>query len=213
MCKHPCFVGLFTKHKTEGAEFNHELVRRVRAGEDFLYADHAYFQRGHTSFRLIRGELHLTKLLDRPADRLGVWNPPIKDYRRGSRVVVIPPSRYQSMVYGSEGWVDETLERLRAVTDRPVVVKTDKAIPLETFLADAWAVVTFASAAGVSALLSGVPVFAGPYCPCLPVSSGSVEDIERPVLHDRLPWLRSLAYCQWGATELDRINWEDYQYL
>ena len=209
----PVFVGLLEHHKTGNSSIHPELVRRIRGGEDFLYADHAYFVRSNVTFRLVRGELHPTRILDRPGDRLKAWGIRVSPYQQGSRVIVIPPSRYQIAVYGAEGWLDKTLEELKSSTDRPVVVKTDKAIPLAEYLKDAWCFVTFASAAGVTALISGVPVFAGPYCPCLPVSSGGLKDIESPVLHDRMPWLRSLAYCQWHLSELHRIDWKEYRYL
>lgn len=187
---------------------------RERWGKDFLYVDHAYFQRGDSTFRLIRGDIHLTHIIDRPRDRLKRrWNVQMRDWRRnGSRVIVIPPSEWIDKLFKQPRWLEQRLSALRRNTDRPIYVKSNKLEPLEPLLEDAWAVVTFCSTAGLQAALAGVPVFAGPQCVCYPVSAGSVSKIEAPELKDREPWLAGLAYATWSIDEIDRINWDDYNY-
>jgi hypothetical protein len=194
-----------------------DLRRHVREGIDFLYVDNSYFYRGarSTNFRLIRKALHLTTILPEQPGRV-VNIPKIEPWRdmgrHRKRVIIIPPSPYHEAIYDAHGWVGETLDRLAAVTKRPVVVKYNKRESLREWLEDAHAVVTYASVAGVEAAMWGVPVFAGPICPCLPISSGPVENIEEPKYPDREPWLRSLAYANWSTAGLDQINLKDYQY-
>jgi hypothetical protein len=193
-----------------------ELALYIREGRDFLYMDNAYFGRGPRSraFRLVRGALHLTHLLDRPADRLARWGARCEPWRKsGTEVVVIPPSPYHAAFYGAEAWLTETVSKLKSCTERPIRVKYDKKEPLPPILANAWAVVTYGSVAGVEAALTGVPTFAGPICPTLPISAGPIECIDSPHYADREPWLASLTYANWSSDELDRINIKDYNYL
>jgi hypothetical protein len=210
--KVPFFAGLTNRL----GGISHDLMLAIKNKTDFLYLDNSYFARGarSTNFRLIRGGLHLTTTLDRPADRRAKWNPTTCEYTRGGRhVLVIPPSPYFVQFYDAGSWLQDTTKQLSLVTDRPVVVKHDKKIPpLAECLSDAWAVVTFASVAGVEAAISGIPVFAGEHCPAYPVTAGTLADIESPKYPDREPWLNSLSYATWNLQEIDNINLEDYRY-
>lgn len=184
-------------------------------GRDFLYMDNAYFHRGPraTKFRLIRKGVHLTRLLDRPDDRIKALGVVPEPWRKGGRsVLVIPASPYHLDLYGAHGWQERAIDEIRRHTDRPIVVKTVKREPLQPYLDDAWCVVTYGSVAGVEAALYGVPVFSGPICPSLPISSGPLENIESPLYPDRWPWLSSLAYAQFDISEFDRINFKDFNY-
>lgn len=84
--------------------------------------------------------------------------------KKGTEVIVLasrgigPPG-----VASPKGWTEATLRAVRAQTDRPVRLRHHPGegprIPLEQDLANAWCVVTWASAAALQALLLGVPVF------------------------------------------------------
>lgn len=175
-----------------------------RIGTDFLYVDRAYWNRA-VKWRIVRGGVHLTHQLDRPADRMG--GAEIRPWRADGRfVVVIPPSKYQMAIFpDAAGWV----EGLKLDTDREVRVKWDKEAPFAAYLEGAWAVVSYGSVAAVKAAMWGYPVLSGPLCPATPISC---ESLERPVLKDRLPWLRSLSYAQWTMDEVQRMNFDDYDY-
>ena len=71
---------------------------------------------------------------------------------------------------------------------------------------------TYGSVAGIEAAILGIPVFSGPICPTLPISAGTLEQIENPTLHERRPWLCSLAYANWRISEIPKIHLEDYNY-
>lgn len=186
------------------------------AGRDFIFLDHAYFRRGweRGNFRAVRSEVHLTRILPRPADRLEKYGVTIEPWRRtGTEIIVIPPSERQQAVYRCAGWTDRMLQQLDAITERPVRVKWGKFSSLREWLADAWAVVTYASVAGVEATLMGVPVFGTPRCPSWPVCAGPIERIETPDYSEaRHEWACSLAYASWHMDELNEVQWKDYQY-
>jgi hypothetical protein len=195
--------------------------------QDFVYIDHGYWNRGY-SFRVIVGETHLTKLLDRPGDRIST-NPvggntttpqiaPWKKWHDGrGHVVVIPPSEVVSGVFripgGPRGWMDNMTATLRKYTAREIKFKKEKSPPLAEYCDNCHAVVTFGSVAGVEAALLGYPVFSGPICPTLPISAGTLETIDKPVYSDnREAWVRSLSYAQYTFDELEKMNLDEYEY-
>ena len=186
-----------------------ELRGCIERGDDFLYFDHGYWKR-EKYFRCIVGATHLTRLLDRPADR---DMPRLAPFRGGGRqVVVIPPSGLVEALYRAHLWLPTTLQLLAESTDRPIVVKHKDGRTMRDACTGAHAVVTFGSVAGVEAAILGYPVFSGPICPTLPISAGKVSDIENPVEQDREPWLRSLSYAQWKMEEIERLNLKEYEY-
>lgn len=198
-----------------------EFPQHYKSGQPFLYMDNAYWRREPRGmrFRLIHSGVHLSKVLDRPADRfeqLCKAGPiTVEPWRKtGRTVVVIPPSHHQKLALGFHNWEAETVARLQKITDRPVFVKATKNNSLRECLQqqDAWAVVTFASVAGLEAAMWGYPVFATERCCSWPVSAGPLERIETPEYADRMPWMHSLAYAQWCMSDLNKLNLEDYDY-
>jgi hypothetical protein len=175
-----------------------------------VYVDHAYFKRttAWTNMRVVRGGHHLTKVIERTADRLQQWGVRVQPWRgTGRSVVVIPPSEYHCAIHGLGQWLPTMLERLRELTDRPVVVKGQKG-GLEQFLVDhdTHAVVCAVSVAGVEAGLAGYPVFSTPLCASWPINAGPLEAIEHPERPEREPWARSLSYACWSIDELNDIS-------
>ncbi len=200
---------------------NYELREYVRGGKDFLYADNSYFDRGPRSgnFRLIRNATHLTTVLpEQPGRAVNVPAPEpwkvVEPGRTRQQIVVIPPSPYLINIWDEPHWLRDTVEEIHAYTSKPVIIKYDKQRPLREYLEkhDAYAVVTYASVAGVEAALWGYPVFAGERCPAKPVSAGAIKDIAEPKYPERGPWLRSLAYANWSVNSIGAINLKEYNY-
>jgi hypothetical protein len=191
-----------------------DIKNSVDSNEDFLYIDHAYFNRGweNKNFRLIRNWVHLNRLNPRPDDRFKKFGIEIEPWRKtGGKIVVIPHTEYQEAI-GARGWTESILEKLKAVTQRKVVVKWAKG-GLREFLDDAWCVITWASAAGVDATLMGIPVFAHNNCPAYPVSAGPIENVDFPVYaENRYEWACSLSYASWNVDDVGIIRFEDYDY-
>jgi hypothetical protein len=195
---------------------NGDAIRCIKEGGEWIYFDHAYFNRGwhRSNFRVCRNGLHMTEQLIRPPDRFDRTGYEVEPWRKtGREIVIIPPTDAQMAVYGNHEWLLRTETRLCEITDRPVTCKRDKSTSLRQFLDDAWAVVTYASVAGVEATLMGVPVFSTEHCPSWPVNSGRLEDIETPTYADnRREWASSLAYASWNWDEMKSIKWDDYRY-
>lgn len=193
-----------------------DLPEYIREGRDFLYVDNPYFNRSaqRSSFRLIRKHVHLTTLLDRPRDRADKFKLTLAPWRKGGAdIVVIPPSPFYKTIFGAEKWLDETVAKLLEITDREIRVKYNKKFPLEKYLQNTHAVVTFGSVAGIEAAMMGVPVFSGPICPSLPITAGPLANIETPFYSPlRQEWLNSLAYASWTMDEFAKINKADYNY-
>src|SRR6185436_8888716 len=147
-------------------------------------------------------------------DRLKQWGVEIKPWKRdGREIVIIPLSERQQILYDQKDWLLKTEQRLAQITDRPVAVKNAKSTKLADFLQNTWAVVTYASVAGVEASLMGYPVFSTENCPSWPVNAGPLESIETPNYSEARPeWAASLTYATWNTRELLQIKWRDYDY-
>lgn len=190
---------------------------RIEAGKQFIYGDHAYFDRGweKNHFRLIRNDVHLTHVVKRPDDRLKRWNVQIEPWRKtGRSIVVIVPGERQEKLYGLNNWQFQVVQRLKQYTARPIVTKVSKGRLREFLLEeqDAFALVCYASVAGMEAALMGIPVFSTSRCCSWPVNAGSIENIDRPEYPERHEWACSLAYASWSAEEFESIDFRDYNY-
>lgn len=114
-------------------------------------------------------------------------------------------------------WPEKILERLRKLTKRPVRVRrhpgnAPPTKPLAADLANAWAVVIWASSAGCEALISGIPVYCeAPWWIARDAAITDLRSIEAPPLLDRLPAMQKLAWAQWSVDEIKRG--EPFSYL
>lgn len=138
---------------------------------------------------------------------LEAWRTP------GDRVVVIGQRGIGSRLQASPaGWAEKTADEIRKQLRVPVYVRPHPGenapkVPLERDLAGARCVVVWASAAGVKALIAGVPVFHA--CECWVAAPGarryrSPADLLTPVLNDeqRLAAMHRLACAQWTVDEI-----------
>lgn len=132
----------------------------------------------------------------------------LKPWRSDGREIVVLPQRGigPKGVAMPTGWTEDVVRRLKLVTDRPVRVRLhpgkSRTDPWED-LSDAWAAVTWASGAGIKAIVHGVPVFHElPSWIGSPAAKFGVSHVESPFLGDRLPMLERLAHAQWSLQEL-----------
>lgn len=138
--------------------------------------------------------------------RLGIDLAPWR--RAGDEIVVLPQRGFGAPgVAMPKSWPDDVVGRLRRLTDRPVRVRQhpgkDRTDPKDD-LAHAWAAVTWASGAGIKAIVHGIPVFYEmPTWVGGPAAWFGFERVERPFLGDRLPMLHRLAWAQWGIAEIE----------
>lgn len=191
-----------------------DRFQAARAGEWF-YGDNAFFDklRGRF-FRFARNGFQVSGLQPPDFSRLAGLAP--GPWRRGRHVVVIEQSPHFLTLSGAGAdWLARTLAAIGKATDRPVIVrpwsrdKAGAAATLAADLEDAHALVTHMSAAANEALIAGVPVYVTGPCAATPMSSGGIEEIERPCYPEgRLEWLAGLANSQWTLDELrDGTAW------
>ncbi|MEM6849501.1 MAG: hypothetical protein AAF580_15785 [Pseudomonadota bacterium] len=178
-------------------------------GQYFYYIDHAYFGRGHMrNYRITRNGFEAGAIRQCPHDRIAALDVHLAPWRRGGReILCCPPTDYFMAAHGCQDWLEETLQTLRTVTDRPVVVRTkpapgQTAVPLHEALKTAHALVTHSSNVAIEAAVLGTPVFVAPTSAAAPVGRTDLTAIEEPVFAEREPWLAHLAYNQFSLEEI-----------
>lgn len=183
-----------------------DIVRRCeKSGRDYYFIDLGYFKRGHYAgyYRVTKNALQADGSGSFPSDRWDKLGIVLKPWRRGSKIIVCPPSQHQIEWFGLETWLEDTLGQIDS--DREVVVKTKSSGPLD--LACAHILVTFASNAAVDAVVGGVPVISLGPCAANQVS-GRLSDINEPLYPDREQWAANLAYGQFTLEEMrDGTAW------
>lgn len=143
-------------------------------------------------------------IADVPPDRwkrLGIELAPWR--RNGKKIVVATTGDEYAKLHRSEGWLSETLNALKSLTDRPVVVR-DKGstILLATDLHDAHCLVSHGSNAAIEAVILGCPVYVHESSAASLVGRTELKLIETPDYPERQPWLNALAYSQFDDREL-----------
>lgn len=154
-------------------------------------------------------------------DRLGLTMAP---YRRdGRHILVVGQTPDDASLFGMDvaQWMASTVDRLRTLTTRPIVVRPhprsrkkldlsdrpgvriSNAKFIEDDLRDAWAMAALTSSSTIDALMAGVPVFTeNDDNMAWPVANHDLTSIEDPTLFDRDQWIHDLAYAQWSNQEL-----------
>ena len=175
----------------------------------FFYVDHAYFDRGHRrSYRITRNGYEAGAVRLCPDDRLRELGIERRPWRRsGKEIIVCPPTEYFMQAHGCPDWLERTLETLKSVTDRPIIVREkpkpgETPAPLESALDGAHALVTHSSNVAIEAACLGTPVFVAPTSSAAPVGRTDLSTIEDPVYPDREGWLAHLAYNQFSFDEI-----------
>ena len=193
-------------------------------GRDFYYIDTGYFGNGKkkTFHRITKNDVQwFGNIVERPGDRLEKTGVQIAKMRRGTNILIAPPSQKLLNNYDIvlEEWLEKVQTEIQAHTDRPVVIRTKQSRStrvnddtMEMALSqDVHCLVTFSSIAAGEALLLGKPAItlgpnaAGPLC------SHSISEIENPyipTLDEVGAWARHLAYCQFTEIEMrDGTAW------
>ena len=125
----------------------------------------------------------------------------------------------------AEQWLRQTVDRIRAHTDRPIVVRphprqrlapisgvqiqqpqalrgTYDEFDFRSNIGRAWAVVNENSGPGSQAIIDGVPAFVGADSMAVPVANTDFVLIEKPRMPDRSAWLEQLCHTEWTVSEI-----------
>ena len=203
----------------------HKLMNRCKEdGRDFYYVDTGYFG-NHVStinpqgaklwHRIVLNDLQHTGMSIFPGDRLQKTGVKIKPWTNsGSKILIAAPDEKPCKHYGIQldEWIDTTISTIRQYTDRPIEVRqrsknrSNRVISntFEQALTDVFAVVTYNSAAGVEAVLNGVPAFVlAPSHAAQAVAKTNLAEIENPFRPNWVyEWACYLSYCQFHVQEL-----------
>lgn len=148
-----------------------------------------------------------------------------KKMRQGHKIVVCGCSTKASAFDNVVGWEERAIAELRKYTERPIVYRPKPQRPkygqlppiagteyshpihrkLEQELADAWAVVSHHSNAGLDALVAGVPCFQEEGV-ALALGLNNLALIEHPHLPDaeqRQQLVNDVCYTQWNGREYE----------
>ena len=133
-----------------------------------------------------------------------------------------------------ERWLVMTVKRIRAVSNRPILIRPHPKRPMKETVAKvtnfpevyvsvppstldqdlegAWAAVFYNSSSSVAAILKGIPVFVTDEdAVTWDVANNDVRDIQNPRLPDREQWLYDLAACHWSDEELRQgLVWKHF---
>lgn len=208
----------------------HAILRAYAAAPwaKAVYVDLGYWGRRKSSrfdgyHKMVADARHPTDYfqnIPKPPDRLAVHGVQIKPWRpEGRHILVAGMSAKAARAEGMdpERWESETIERLRRITNRPIVYRPkpncDRARPIpgasferdssiEEALLDCHAVVTHHSNVAVDALMAGIPCIS-PFGVASRLSRHSVDDIENLLMPEgREQFAADLAYCQYSVSEM-----------
>ena len=128
-----------------------------------------------------------------------------------------------------EAWIMDQVEAIRAVSDRPIVIRPHPRSPLQIGtlnntitiekpqkLVDTYdsfdmhfdyhAVVNYCSGPGIQAAISGTRPIVGTYSLALPVSV-AIADLEKPYGIDRDQWLVEICHTEYTLQEITQGLW------
>lgn len=189
------------------------LEARADPGRVWYYADNSFFDSARGKyFRVSKNRLQHCGYGTSDGERFRALGIEMKPWREaGDHVVVCPQSdHFMRTIVGFRGdWTREIVGALKTLTSRPVVVREwqrDKGKAAKTLPADldgAHALITWSSAAAVTAVLAGVPVVVGGDCAAAPMA-GQMFKLDQLPRKDRENWAGVLADQQWTLDEFAR---------
>ena len=202
---------------------NLEMVKKLEARKNnFWFTDTPYFGRFDNNnlkpnnhyWRICRNGIHAKFIKDCKPDRFEKFDIPIKAPKlKGDHILVCPSSAGIHNYLDQVNWTNDTIERLKRYTDRPIRLRhkprgrgtsgpSEAKVPLSEDLKDAWACVTSCSISAVEAVCMGVPVYSHKKSFASSMGNWNLEDIEDPYFAEPEPWLYSLAYQQFTPEEI-----------
>lgn len=190
-------------------ESNAHLWRQARDEKhrDFYYGDNSYFDSARKEqFRVTQNRLQHPGTGWSEGIRLAALGIEIAPWQPiGKHVVVCPQSDYfmSGVVGAGLHWENFLPDLHRPIRVRPWSRDKEKlAASLAQDLLDAYCLITWSSAAAVTALLNGIPVVCLGECAASPMS-GTLEDIDNvPRMMNRTHWAGVLADNQWTLEEM-----------
>ena len=126
-------------------------------------------------------------------------------------------------------WVMNTIQFIRAQTDRPIIFRPHPRCPLPAIehefknvkreqprqtpgsyddfdinYSNIWATVSWSSNPGIHSIINGVPAFTGPSSLAFDVADQNLRNIETPLYPDRTQWLNDYAWTEFTVEEISQ---------
>jgi hypothetical protein len=128
-----------------------------------------------------------------------------------------------------EAWIMDQVNKIRTVSDRPIVIRSHPRSPLQigtlldtitiekpAKIADTYdsfdmhfdyhAVVNYCSGPGIQAAISGTRPIVGTHSLALPVSV-AIQDLDKPYTIDRDQWLVEICHTEYTLKEIKEGKW------
>jgi hypothetical protein len=150
---------------------------------------------------------------------------------RNPQIVIAAQHKKSLQVAGlgsMEDWILTQVDNIRAVTDRPIVIRPHPRSPLDrtrfqnvtieqpkkivstydsyNLAFNCHAMVNYNSGAGIQAALAGTRSIVGESSLAYPVSI-SLADIEQPYMVDRDQWLVEICHTEYTVKEIEKGTW------
>jgi hypothetical protein len=178
----------------------------------------------HTTSQGIYG--HLENLDPSRSGKIGTYLKPLRPQRKNHILVACQHQRSQQWqgLPSVEEWVNETIRKIRAYTDRPILIRPH---PRSKFFYnspdaklispvrvpntheeydidyDCHCVINYNSGPGMSAAIQGTPVICDSSSLAYPISD-ILENIEKIQLLDREKWFLGICHTEWTNEEINR---------
>jgi len=125
------------------------------------------------------------------------WN------KNGDHIVIADTLPDYWKLFSDGEWTRRTMKTLQRYTARRIVIRDKESkVPLYDELKNAHCLVAHGSIAAIESVVMGCPVFVDAMSAAALVGSTDLSKVETPVYPERMPWLHSLAYCQFTEEEI-----------
>jgi len=203
---------------------NETNIRKcIKENKQWFFWDMPYYGRWYKDtqedfyWRVSKNHIHYRRVIDYPSDRFKRLNVTVKEYTKGTKVLVCPSSETMTRYitgYSIKEWVEKTIDKLKQHTDKPIEVRykprangtsgpSVATIPFAEQAQDTHCVVTSVSLCAVEAQLLGIPTICHKDSFARDISSINLEDIESPKRVDTKQWFYNLAYSQYTHKEIE----------
>lgn len=198
----------------------------VAQKRDFLFIDHAYFNKGyeHPTWMRVTKNRHVfgPSLTYSSGSNYDKFKKPSSDWmsNRGNQILVFPPTHAISWLFDADEWEEKTIAEIKKHTDRPIKVRSKpnnpivdtkgnllriestKDTPLEEDLKNTYAAVIYNSNAAIECLRAGIPVVASENCCAFPVTC-TFDQFESKIAEpNRQQLFMDLAQAQFTKLEM-----------
>lgn len=191
------------------------ILDKINNNLPFWFIDTGYtnFLNGKkkTWHRLVRNNLHHSKMFEVPVDRLNNFESfPLPWRGDGEKILLIEPGQFSAKTFNVDikEWTNRTIKEIRKYTDKKIVIreklskKVRKNLHRELLDEDYHCIVNINSNASVEAIWAGIPAITLHTHISNSVTRNKISDINNLFKGNIANWIAYLSYCQFTEEEL-----------